>query len=84
MIKTSLHQYLDADASGTLPTCVRETIGIERKQRVTGWLRERGAKGLLAEVRVPGNALGWKALDQQLASRRQLGDGTVTLAKPAP
>ena len=61
-----IHQYLDADASGTLPTCVSETIGSERMQQVTGWLRERGARGLLGEFGVPGSALCLKAMDQQL------------------
>jgi len=121
-----IHQYLDADASGTLPTCVSETIGMERMQQVTGWLRERGARGLLGEFGVPGNALCLKAMDQQLeyieqnrdvwlgwaawaggprwgdnllsveplangkdrpqlvVIRRHLGDGTISVARPAP
>jgi endoglucanase len=61
-----LHQYLDSDSSGTLPTCVSETIGAARMQQVTDWLRQRGARGLLAEFGAPGNRLCLKAMDELL------------------
>jgi endoglucanase len=69
-----LHQYLDSDSSGTLPTCVSETIGAERMQQVTAWLRERGARGFLAEYGAPGNSLCLKAMDQLLDYVEQNSD----------
>jgi len=69
-----LHQYLDSDSSGTLPTCVSETIGVERLQQVTAWLRERGARGFLAEYGAPGNSLCLKAMDQLLGYVEQNTD----------
>jgi endoglucanase len=69
-----LHQYLDGDSSGTLPTCVSESIGAERMQQVTTWLRERGARGFLAEFGAPGNGLCLKGLDQLLGFVSQNSD----------
>lgn len=61
-----LHQYLDADSSGTGGTCVSPTVGAERTQFVTSWLRERGYRGLLAEFGGPPNDLCLQAVDQLL------------------
>ncbi len=44
-----VHQYLDADSSGTSADCVSATIGAERLQGFTAWLRENGHRGLLGE-----------------------------------
>jgi endoglucanase len=45
-----VHQYLDADSSGTSPNCVSTTIGVERLQDFTAWLRKNGYRGFLGEV----------------------------------
>ena len=44
-----VHQYLDADSSGTSANCVSETIGVERVQTFTTWLRSNGYRALLGE-----------------------------------
>jgi endoglucanase len=44
-----VHQYLDADSSGTSEVCVGETIGSERVAAFTAWLRDHGARAFLGE-----------------------------------
>jgi len=44
-----VHQYLDADSSGTSDSCVSGTIGAERLQGFTTWLRSHGYRALLGE-----------------------------------
>ncbi|OJD35197.1 glycoside hydrolase family 5 protein [Diplodia corticola] len=44
-----MHQYLDSDSSGTSETCVSTTIGQERLEAATAWLKENNKKGLLGE-----------------------------------
>jgi endoglucanase len=44
-----VHQYLDADSSGSSGTCVSTTIGRERLAGFVKWLRENGKKGFLGE-----------------------------------
>ncbi|KAJ0163197.1 Endoglucanase gh5-1 [Colletotrichum tanaceti] len=44
-----MHQYLDSDSSGTSPKCVSTTIGVERVQAATAWLRQNGKIGILGE-----------------------------------
>ena len=44
-----MHQYLDEDGSGTHESCVSETIGSERVQGATEWLRENGKVGIIGE-----------------------------------
>lgn len=44
-----VHQYLDTDSSGTTTTCVSPTIGAQRLQVFTDWLRANGRRGLLGE-----------------------------------
>ncbi|CAN5254786.1 glycoside hydrolase family 5 protein [soil metagenome] len=44
-----LHQYLDADSSGTKGECVGAKTGSERLAEVTQWLRARKAGALLGE-----------------------------------
>ncbi|KAJ8455164.1 hypothetical protein ONZ45_g10336 [Pleurotus djamor] len=49
-IAIEMHQYLDSDGSGTSPTCVSSTIGVERLQAATAWLQQHGFKGFLGEI----------------------------------
>ncbi|KAM0100160.1 hypothetical protein ACP6JE_005221 [Aspergillus fumigatus] len=44
-----MHQYLDSDGSGTSATCVSSTIGQERVQAATQWLKTNGKKGIIGE-----------------------------------
>lgn len=44
-----MHQYLDTDGSGTSADCVSSTIGAERLQDATEWLRSNGKIGMLGE-----------------------------------
>lgn len=44
-----MHQYLDADGSGTSAECVSPTIGRERLQDATAWLKKNGKRGVLGE-----------------------------------
>ncbi|CEJ61474.1 Putative Endo-1,4-beta-D-glucanase [Penicillium brasilianum] len=44
-----MHQYLDSDGSGTSDTCVSSTIGQERVQSATEWLKSNGKLGFLGE-----------------------------------
>ncbi|BCR88133.1 putative extracellular endoglucanase/cellulase [Aspergillus chevalieri] len=44
-----MHQYLDSDGSGTSETCVSDTIGKERLQSATQWLKKNSKKGFVGE-----------------------------------
>jgi endoglucanase len=44
-----VHQYMDADGSGTTETCVTATIGAERLKNFTQWLRANNKKAFLGE-----------------------------------
>lgn len=44
-----MHQYLDTDGSGTSTSCASSTIGAERIQGATAWLRANGKKGVIGE-----------------------------------
>ena len=61
-----VHQYLDADSSGTSANCVSATIGVERLQEFTSWLRSNGHRALLGEVAGGDNATCAAALTQML------------------
>ncbi|MDR7332047.1 glycoside hydrolase family 5 protein [Roseateles asaccharophilus] len=45
-----VHQYFDKDGSGTNVECVSPTIGVERLQRFTQWLRDNKRRALLGEL----------------------------------
>lgn len=45
-----VHQYFDADGSGSKPDCVSATIGAERLAKFTAWLREHKQRALLGEI----------------------------------
>lgn len=44
-----MHQYLDSDSSGTSETCVSTTIGQERLESATQWLKTNNKKAFLGE-----------------------------------
>lgn len=62
-----MHQYLDSDGSGTHDACVSATIGSERLQAATAWLRRHGKKGLLGEFAGAVNAPCQAAVRDMLA-----------------
>ncbi|KAJ5215917.1 uncharacterized protein N7498_002324 [Penicillium cinerascens] len=44
-----MHQYLDSDSSGTSETCVSSSIGQERLESATSWLKNNNKKGFIGE-----------------------------------
>jgi endoglucanase len=61
-----VHQYFDADSSGTRPTCVSEDIGEKRLAAFTAWLRQTGHKGFLGEFGASKDPVCLAALDRTL------------------
>jgi endoglucanase len=61
------HQYLDTDSSGTTSTCVSSTIGAQRLQVFTEWLRANRKRGLLGEFAAANNETCRAALVGMLA-----------------
>jgi endoglucanase len=51
-----VHQYLDADSSGTSSTCVNTNIGVQRIAAFQTWCRTNGFKAFLGEFGVATNA----------------------------
>ncbi|KAJ4415279.1 hypothetical protein N0V82_007441 [Gnomoniopsis sp. IMI 355080] len=51
-----MHQYLDSDGSGTSSTCVSTTIGKERVEAATTWLKDNGKIGIIGEFAGGANA----------------------------
>lgn len=69
-----MHQYLDSDSSGTHAECTSATVGRERLERATTWLRERGRRAVLGEVGVGSDATCLAALDDMLTFMDQNRD----------
>ena len=68
-----MHQYLDSDGSGTSETCVSSTIGAERLQAATAWLKQHNLKGLLGEIGAGSNAACITAVQGALCEMQQSG-----------
>ena len=68
-----MHQYLDSDGSGTSPTCVSSTIGAERLQAATQWLKDNNLKGFLGELGAGSNSACISAVQGALCSMQQSG-----------
>ncbi len=62
-----VHQYLDADSSGTSATCVSATIGSQRLQGFTNWLKQHKRRGFLGEFGAGASSTCLAALDDMLA-----------------
>ncbi|GAA5879236.1 hypothetical protein JCM1840_007622 [Sporobolomyces johnsonii] len=62
-----VHSYLDGDASGTSETCASPSIGQERIEVFTAWLKENGKKGFLGEFAGGANSVCKEAIDGMLA-----------------
>ncbi|CAH0057656.1 unnamed protein product [Clonostachys solani] len=50
-----MHQYLDKDSSGTSSICQSPTVGRDRLNAATQWLRKNGKKGVIGEVAAGNN-----------------------------
>jgi len=61
-----VHQYLDADGSGTKPDAVSATIGSERLREFTLWCRLHHQRGFLGEFGSAGNLTAAAATDDML------------------
>ncbi|KAG2412498.1 endoglucanase 3 precursor [Aspergillus terreus] len=69
-----MHQYLDSDGSGTSETCVSATIGKERVQSATQWLKDNNKKGFLGEFAGGANQQCETAVEGLLAYMAQNAD----------
>ncbi len=69
-----VHQYLDSDSSGTSSVCVSGTIGAQRLQVFTDWLRTHGKRGLLGEFAAANNDTCKQALAGMLAHMKTHSD----------
>ncbi|KAI0687841.1 endoglucanase [Cerioporus squamosus] len=72
-VAIEMHQYLDSDGSGTNATCVSSTIGAERLQAATAWLKQNNLKGLLGEIGAGSNAACISAVQGALCEMQQSG-----------
>ncbi len=63
-----VHQYLDADSSGTKREVVSATIGSERLKAFVAWCREHHKQAFLGEFGVPATPLSEQALTDMLRS----------------
>ncbi|AOD15499.1 glycoside hydrolase family 5 protein [Xanthomonas fragariae] len=61
-----VHQYLDANSSGTTNVCVSAAVGADRLRTFTTWLRTNHKRGFLGEFGTANNALCDKALQTML------------------
>jgi aryl-phospho-beta-D-glucosidase BglC (GH1 family) len=61
-----VHQYLDADSSGTQPGAVSPTIGVERLTAITEWAEATGSRLFLGEVGATIDQTSLTALDGML------------------
>lgn len=61
------HQYLDGDSSGTSETCVGATVGSQRLEGFTKWLRTHDRRGFLGEFAGGRNDTCRAALDDMLS-----------------
>ncbi len=63
-----VHQYLDADSSGSHPEVVSATVGSERLRAFTEWCREHKQRAFLGEFAVPAGDVGRQAVEDMLAA----------------
>jgi endoglucanase len=61
-----VHQYLDADSSGTSGAVVSETIGVERLQNFQAWARAQKFKAFLGEFGAASDAASLAAMSAML------------------
>jgi hypothetical protein len=69
-----VHQYLDADSSGTQPGAVSATIGVERLTAITEWAEATGSRLFLGEVGATNDQTSLAALKGMLAYMQEHSD----------
>ncbi len=72
-----VHQYLDANSSGSSDECVSKTIGSERLASFVSWLRAHGKKGFVGEFAGGNNTTCNAAVEDMLASMMDASDVLV-------
>lgn len=65
-IAFEVYQYLDEDSLGTSSSCVNATVGSQRLQGFTNWLKLNKVQGFLSEYAVGRNVLCYSALQDLL------------------
>ncbi len=73
-IAYEVHQYFDADASGTSTAVVSPTIGVERLTAATQWAEATGNRLFLGEFAAGTDAASLSALDNTLSYMAQHAD----------
>jgi endoglucanase len=68
------HQYLDADSSGTSPTCPTPIAVVDALRDVTNWLQQTGNKGFLGEFGASARPECLTALNSMLQFMAEHGD----------
>jgi len=63
-----VHQYLDADSSGTKPQVVSPTIGADRLRTFTDWCRKNKKRAFLGEFGVAASEEGRVAIENMLTA----------------
>ncbi len=69
-----VHQYLDADSSGTKPEAVSATIGSERLAQFTAWCRQHHKRAFLGEFAAGSSAVDAQAVEDMLRFMEQNRD----------
>ena len=69
-----VHQYLDADSSGTSATCASTTIGSQSLVDFTSWLQKNHLRGFLGEFGAANNPTCLSALTDMLSAIDQHHD----------
>ncbi|KAF9449521.1 glycoside hydrolase family 5 protein [Macrolepiota fuliginosa MF-IS2] len=72
-VAIEMHQYLDSDGSGTSDQCVSATIGAERVQDATNWLKTNNKKGFLGEIGAGSNDVCVAAVKSALCTLQTAG-----------
>lgn len=72
-VAIEMHQYLDSDGSGTSDQCVSSTIGAERVQAATQWLKDNKKKGFLGEIGTGSNQVCIDAVKSALCTLQTAG-----------
>lgn len=69
-----MHQYLDSDGSGTSDVCVNSTIGAERIQAATTWLKQNHKQAILGEFAGGDNQVCQEAVTGMLSHMAENSD----------
>src|SRR3954469_19764741 len=69
-----MHQYLDSQSSGTSDVCVSSTIGQERVQAATQWLKDNNKRAFLGEFAGGSNSQCKSAITGMLTYMQQNSD----------